>query len=79
MLGFVGYTYFGQLGFVGVDMYFHQTESEKVLIIELISSDESESKEDAAVLVVKGLTWRSNICRVSNFFTVVLKVANQNM
>ena len=39
---------------------------EKVLITELISSDESETEEDKAVLVVKELTWRSD--KVSSFF-----------
>lgn len=39
---------------------------ERVLITELISSDESETEDDKAVLVVKELTWRSD--KVSSFF-----------
>ena len=38
----------------------------RVLITGLISSDESETEDDKAVLVVKELTWRSD--KVSSFF-----------
>jgi len=42
---------------------------EKVLVTELISTDESETEDGEAVLVVKKLTWRSD--RVSKFFATL--------
>ena len=38
----------------------------KVLVTELISSDESETEDGKAVLIVKELPWRSD--KVTNFF-----------
>lgn len=40
---------------------------EKVLVSELISSDESEIEDEKSILIVKELSWRS--VRVSTFFS----------